>query len=149
MAEAQRLFLPRAVLGVLALLPAVVALASCGSAVAQDGRAAPPTTGDARADALLRALASGQDGAARAAIGRVSGSLSTKDEFIARVRHCQVETVASARASVPIHVVWRCRVPHLRSALYFNASIATRRPLAILDFAEGRAPRVAPPVPGN
>ena len=142
MAEAQRSFAPRAVLGALVLLPAAIALASCGAAVAQDRRAAPAATGNARADALLRALASGDDAAARAAIGRVSGSVSTKDAFIARVRQCQVEAVVPAR---PIHVVWRCRVPHLRSAVYFNASIATRRPLAIVDFAEGRSPRA----PGN
>jgi len=146
MAEAKRHFAPRAVPGALALLPAAAALAACGSAAAQDGRAAPAATGNARADALLRALASGDDAAARAAIGRVSGSLSTEDAFIARVRQCQVEAVVPAR---PIHVVWRCRVPHLRSAVYFNASIVTGRPLAIVDFAEGRAPRAARPVPGN
>lgn len=137
-AEPNRPFVPHAVLSVLALLPAV-ALASCGSAVAQDRRAGLAATGNARADALLRALASGDNEAARAAIGRVSGSVSTKDAFIARVRQCQVEAVVPAR---PIHVVWRCRVPHLRSAVYFNASIATGRPLAIVDFAEGRARRV-------
>jgi hypothetical protein len=146
MAEAKRLFVPRALLRVLVLLPAAAALAACGTAVAQDGRAAPAATGNTRADALLRALAAGEDEAARAAIGRVSGSVSTKDAFIARVRQCRVEAVVPAR---PIHVVWRCRVPHLRSPLYFNASIATGRPLAIVDFAEGRAPRAAPAAPGN
>ena len=130
-----------------------------------EARAEAPKAGDARVDALLAAIASGDEAGVRKQVGDVgyivatSGIVSTEDAFVERVLGCRTESVERMRAVVNYRVVWECSARGGGQAEYYNAAIATEAPfardregLAILEFTAGRTNpylgrAVAPPLP--
>jgi hypothetical protein len=124
-----------------------------------------PRAGNARVDALLAAIASGDEPGVRKLVGDVgyivatSGIVSSEDAFVGRVLGCRTESVEQMRAVVNYRVVWECPAKNGGPSDYYNAAIATEAPFArdregltVLEFTAGRdnpylGRGVAPPPP--
>ena len=122
-----------------------------GAPPADEPAAEAPKSGDARVDALLAAIASGDEAGVRRQVGDVgyivasSGIVSTEDAFVERVLGCRTQNVEQVRAVVNYRVVWECPARAGGQPEYYNAAIATEAPFArdregltILEFTAGR-----------
>jgi hypothetical protein len=155
-----------AALGLLACEGASSSAEANGAGPAEPAAAAEaPKSGDARVDALLAAIASGDEPGVRKQVGDVgymvasSGIVSTEDAFVERVLGCRTDSVERVRAVVDYRIVWACPSRDGGQAEYYNAAIATEAPFArdrtgltILEFTAGRTNPylgrgVAPPPP--